>query len=310
MTEIYTTSKGERKRIADLPYPYLCSALAKLEREQPDRTDEIEAMRKEVAERDAAHAAEGTNPRVALGGNMPPADPTPVQPPTAATFVALKTNLDDLHDEFANWADGEPIDSQAKADTLGDLIGQIIAGRKATEEARKLEAAPWDAGKKEVQDRYNPVIKRADTDADLGKSIIGKWEAAQRAKAAAEAEAARVAAAAATLAAAEAHRAAREAGDLAQLDAAEAAVTEARQSTKAAEKVEESRPVTKLGNRTVQMRTHYDVAMGDFYEALQYATANYADELEAFMLDLARKEVAAGKRQLPGITITPSQRAA
>ena len=49
MTSTYISSKGQAMKIADMAYPYLCSALAKLEREQPERGDEIDAMLAEVA---------------------------------------------------------------------------------------------------------------------------------------------------------------------------------------------------------------------------------------------------------------------
>lgn len=54
----YTSSKGQQLVIGDMAYPYLKSALAKLEREQPERADEITAMREEVARRDEAFAKE------------------------------------------------------------------------------------------------------------------------------------------------------------------------------------------------------------------------------------------------------------
>jgi hypothetical protein len=54
----YTSSKGQRLAIADMARPYLKSALAKLEHEQPERTEEIDAMREELAKRDEAFAKE------------------------------------------------------------------------------------------------------------------------------------------------------------------------------------------------------------------------------------------------------------
>lgn len=50
MTEHYHGSKGPRL-IADMPYPHLANALAKLEREEPHRTAEIDAMRAELESR-------------------------------------------------------------------------------------------------------------------------------------------------------------------------------------------------------------------------------------------------------------------
>lgn len=56
----YVNSKGQDVEIASMAYPHLCSAHAKLVREQRDglRQVEIDAMAAEIAARDEAHAAE------------------------------------------------------------------------------------------------------------------------------------------------------------------------------------------------------------------------------------------------------------
>lgn len=60
MTAVYNNSKGYDVVIADMAYPHLCLAHAKLVREQRDglRQAEIDAMAAEIAKRDEAHAAE------------------------------------------------------------------------------------------------------------------------------------------------------------------------------------------------------------------------------------------------------------
>lgn len=59
MTKMYVNSKGQDVEIASMAYPHLCSAHAKLVREQRDglRQAEIDAMAAEIAIRDEAHAA-------------------------------------------------------------------------------------------------------------------------------------------------------------------------------------------------------------------------------------------------------------
>ena len=56
----YVNSKGQDVEIASMAYPHLCSAHAKLAREQRNglRQTEIDAMAAEIAARDEAHAAE------------------------------------------------------------------------------------------------------------------------------------------------------------------------------------------------------------------------------------------------------------
>lgn len=50
----YTSSKGERRVISAMPHPYLLSALAKLQREEPHRQTEIGDMLAEVSKREEA----------------------------------------------------------------------------------------------------------------------------------------------------------------------------------------------------------------------------------------------------------------
>ncbi|MGX8272994.1 hypothetical protein ACWQV9_09945 [Brevundimonas diminuta] len=59
MTKMYVNPKGQDVEIASMAYPHLCSAHAKLVREQRDglRQAEIDAMAVEIATRDEAHAA-------------------------------------------------------------------------------------------------------------------------------------------------------------------------------------------------------------------------------------------------------------
>lgn len=60
MTAFYNNSKGQDVVIADMAFPHLSSALAKLVREQTDglRQAEIDAMRAELDRREAERAAE------------------------------------------------------------------------------------------------------------------------------------------------------------------------------------------------------------------------------------------------------------
>lgn len=51
MTRHYTASGGQQRLIADMPTPHLENALAKLERQEPLRTQEIAAMRAAVSTR-------------------------------------------------------------------------------------------------------------------------------------------------------------------------------------------------------------------------------------------------------------------
>ena len=103
------------------------------------------------------------DPRLSIGGNHPPEDPTP--------FELSAKEAEDLLSEACNWVDGMTVESQEQADALDGLLAQIKAAAKLAEERRKAEVKPFDDAKAEVQSRYNTLI--GDTKATgKGKLLI------------------------------------------------------------------------------------------------------------------------------------------
>ena len=318
MTSIYITSKGEEKLIADLPYPYLKSALAKLEREMPDRTGEIHAMRAEVMMRDADEAE---NPRAAIGGNMPP---EPVEAPVAAdpanpqAFAAITANLDDLLMEAKNWADGASVETQDQADAVGRLIGDLATGASAAEDLRVAEKKPLDDQIQAIQDRYNVYLAplknkkpgRVPVAIDALKRTVGAYMIAEQRKKDEIARLARIEAQRVADEAAAAMRAA-DAQNIEAREAAEVIVQQAAQLQRAATVASKASVAVDTGGaRRITLRTDYRAEIADFYLALEHYIANNPEAFETLINDLARKDVAAGKRQIPGIRIIEEQKAA
>ena len=312
MTTTNQSSKGP-KAIADLPYPYLCNALAKLEREgDPTRAAEITAMRARVAEIDAMADTAPETPETPetpapIGHNAPPAD---------SPFEAIKTHIDDLYAEAKGWIDGEPIATQGQADAVAKLKAMIAEAAKAADEARKLENEPFDKGKAEVQARYAPLI--SDTKSVRGKTVLA-LEACQRALTPWLLQLDREREEAARIAREEADRLAREARELAanaesidQAERAEEMFADAKAATKEAASIEGDRARVGVGSgyRATILRDNWTATLTDPQAALRhYWTVRRAD-LEKVALQFAMEDVRAGKREIPGFEIINDRQAA
>ena len=239
--------------------------------------------------------------RQAIGGNNPP-EPTP--------YEKVKDRIEGLYLEASNWLDGDPIDSQESADAVSNLLGMIRDAKNEAEEYRKAENKPFDEGKAEVQARYNVLI--GDTKAVQGKTVLAsdackkalqpwlkKLDAEQRAR---EAEAKRIAD--------EAEAAAREAAakadtaNLADIEAREAAIEKAKQSSITARQAEKAKPQSGGGfGKRVGLRSTFVPVITDMREAAGHYWKTNRKDFEEFLLKLAKEDVARGKRDIPGFTI-------
>src|SRR3990167_6078636 len=139
------------------------------------------------------------DPRLGIGGNFPPAEPTP--------FERACEEVNALYGEAALWLDGAQVESQGVADGLATLIAMLREAVAFANEARKAENEPFDTGKAEVQARYNPLLQKADLAMMTCKNALAPWlDAIDRAQREAAEEARRVAAEKAKAADAQANR--------------------------------------------------------------------------------------------------------
>lgn len=226
------------------------------------------------------------NPLAVAGHNAPPE-------------VTIFQEIDDLYDEAKNWADGEPITSQAMADAITALREGIHeAGKKA--DALRVEAKrPHDEAAAAVQSLFNPYVQPKKGRVDMAKSaldaLLTPWrnriaaeKAAEAARIAAEAEAVRQQAVAAMQASA---------GNLAEREAAEELLTDARRLEKTARRSEKA-ATTGLGLRTV-----WDAVLVDEEAAMDWLWARAKDEVLAVAQRNADELVRSGVRQVPGFVV-------
>jgi len=236
-----------------------------------------------------------------MGHNMPPA---------STDFEAVEGRMNDLYDEARNWLDGEKVENQGTADQISKLLNLVRSAKKETDEARKAEAKPFDDGKKEVQARYNPVLSRADHITQGCKAALAPWlekieveKREKERKAREEADEKR-------RIAEEAMRQSK-ADDLAKREEAERLLKEAKKAETVANIASRDKAKSSGGvGRAVSLRTSYEPVLTDAKEAARHYWVHNQKELEAFFMELAQKDVRAGKRDIPGFQINEIKTAA
>jgi hypothetical protein len=229
-----------------------------------------------------------------IGHNKPP-EPTP--------FEAAQAKIEDLYGEATYWLDGAAVECQDHADGLSTLLNMLRNARKEADEARKAEAKSFDDGKAEVQARYNPLLKKADLAMDACKDAIAPWlvrlDAEEKAAAA---EARRIA----DEKAREAQEAIRatEATNLAEREAAEQLVRDAKKAETAANRAARDTARAGVGiGRATSLRTSYKPVLTDAVTAARHFWATDRQEIEALLIRLAEQAVRNGKREIPGFVI-------
>ncbi|NQZ75824.1 MAG: hypothetical protein HRT61_06880 [Ekhidna sp.] len=236
------------------------------------------------------------NQIASIGHNSPP---TP--------FDEIETRINELYDEAKLWLDGEPVTKQEQADALNTLANHIRDAAKQADQMRKEEAKPFDDGKKEVQDRYNPLIQKGKGKTELAlnavKSALKPYlleldriqqEAAQKARE--EAERAERDAQAAMQ-----HR---DPSNIEQNEEAHRLAEQAKAAQQAANKASNAKAHAKGAGRATGLRTRTKVSIVNERDAAAWAWKHDREALMIFVLTQAEKAVRAGATKLEGFNIT------
>lgn len=237
--------------------------------------------------------ADDANPRVALGDNHPPVEDA---------FPAFHLHIGDLFDEAKNFLDGEGIKSEAEAEAVSRLMDMVRTAARDADGARVKEKKPHDDAAKLVQQKWKPLLDRADLAIDTCKKVLASWLLKQDAEQRAAAENARVAAARAAEAARQAMRK-TDVTDLAAREAAEALTREAKQAEADASRAEKRRPQATGGVRATTLRTSYRPELVDPKAALVHYVETNPAAIKACMQALAEADIRAGKRAIPGFSV-------
>lgn len=239
------------------------------------------------------------NPRAVIGGNAPPLTP----------YEAAEKAIEDIYSEAALWLDGAVVADKSTADGIDNLKKLIATARKAADEARKVEKKPFDDGAAEVQGRYNPLLAKADRAKDACNKALEPWLIAERKRLDAEVAEARRIAEEKRLAAEAAIRA-TDTANLAAREEAEALVKDAKKADAVANRA--GRQTATAGGtlgRATGLRSYPVATITDFVLAARHYWTAAPDDMRALVQTLADKDATAGKRDIPGITITIEQRA-
>jgi hypothetical protein len=290
---LYKSSKG-MVEIDTMPYPYAKNALGKLEREQPERKDEIEALRSHVEKLSKDFEAAAENPRVAIGDNGAPDD---------AAIEKARSLLSDIELEAQNWFDGADIENDAQADEVSRIIDASRKAAKQFDADRKVEKQPHMDAAKSVDDQWKPLISAAERVTEVAKGVLTPW-LMEKEKAKREIDDA--AKRKADEAAAEARRLAQENdGSLAAAKARDLAIEEANAAIADAARAERDKASAKGEGmaRTVSLRTTWRATVDDRRLLLNHIAKHDPDMLSRFLDDWASSAVRMGSRSLPGVTV-------
>lgn len=221
----------------------------------------------------------------AIGHNRPP--------------KSIFETIDDLHTEATAWCDGASALTDEQAVDIGRLIDMLNDARKTCEAEYNAKVKPLDDAKAEIKTIYDPAIAKAKSaiketkvvrDIYLKQKQAAIDEAARKAREEAEA-----------LKRAADDEIRRTRGDLEAREAAERKLEEAKAAEYKAIALAKATPPNIGGRKRVSKR--YEAVMVNATEAANFCWKYHRAEMEAFILDLGRRDVKAGVRSIPGFNI-------
>lgn len=227
---------------------------------------------------------------------------TPADPATL-----FGEEIDDLMLEARNYLDGEPIANEQQAEAVSSILNRARRVSKDADEARKAEKKPHDDAAKAVQQKWNPIIDRANLAAETAKKALTPWLEKIEAKQREEAEKAAAEALRLTQIALEAHK---DAGsDLTAQEDAERLMKAAKAASVDAAKADKARPIAHGGERGIGLVEVWTPTLTDPILAARHYFAKQPQAFEDWLLDQARKDVRSGIRTIPGFEITSERKA-
>lgn len=210
---------------------------------------------------------------------------------------------DEIEAAYALAADSlnGPITDDNQEAAITDILATIKRLKKDADDARAEEKRPHDAAAKAVQDKWKPVLTKADIAIAALQGPLTGYRTAKRERIRAEAEAAAQAVRDAERRVIAAEQAARSLGGdletlggiIAESDRLKKEAAKANRATKAA----------------TGLRTQWVAHVTDYGAALKWLKERRPDDLKAAIDELARREVHAGVRAIDGVEIKEERKA-
>lgn len=207
----------------------------------------------------------------------------------------------DLLLEARNYLDGEPIANETQAEAVSSLLNRLRRVSKDADEARKVEKKPHDDAAKAVQQKWTPIISKAELAASIAKQALAPWLLKVEEEQHREAEVARLEADRLAEAAREAHQAAS--GNLEATEDAERVLKAAAAAKAHADRCEKQKAHATGGERAIGLVDRYWPKLIDPREALRHYRTADPDALKEWLMEQARADVRAGVRSIPGFEI-------
>lgn len=215
------------------------------------------------------------------------------------------TKIDDLYEEAKNFADGEPIATPEMADAITALFDGLHEAGKEAETLRVAEKKPLDDAVDAVQTKYNPYVQPKKGKVARGKDALGvlltAWRVEQQRIAAAKADAARREADALRAEAEAAIRASS--GNLAEREAAEEVLENAKEAEKFA------RRTNKAATTGTGLHTSWSASLVNEEIALEWAYGRDARRFVELVQQMADEAVRSGLREVPGFKVVEEKNA-
>ena len=227
-----------------------------------------------------------TNETPAVGHNNPPA------------CEAFSMAITDLFDEAKNHLDGKPIENEAQADALTDILDGMKQLLRDAEKARKAEKEPHLQAGKAVDARWKEPKSKAELAIVEAAKPLTTWRLAVQAKKEAEEKRLREEVAAKV---AKAQQARSEATNLDDAEKAEAMLKQADIAKKTANKVSRA---------PIGLRTYWEAEITDRRALLQHVMKSDPQWLEDRLTEYAEGQVRATHLDMPGVIAHERKRAA
>lgn len=223
----------------------------------------------------------------------------------AEPAVLFAEEIDDLMLEARNWLDGEPIANEEQANAVSSLLNRLRRVAKDADEARKVEKKPHDEAAKAVQQKWSPIIAKADLAASTAKQALAPWLQAIEEQQRAEVEAARQEADRLAEIALQAHSGAS--GNLEALEDAERLIKAAKAAEKDAARAGKQKAHATGGERAVGLRSVWTPTLTDSCAALRHYRERQPEQLKQWLVEQAENDVRAGARSIPGFEVTEAR---
>ena len=322
---IYKSSSGD-KEIATMPLSYALNALRKLERTEPERVDEIAALKAHTDKLSAENTAkslagEAREPVIGDNGGPPLRDTSPRRSfakddPKPEGREAIEIHVDDLLTEAGNWADGVALERQEQADAVGKLQRMLQEAAKMVDDRAAVEKKPLQDAVAKVGDWQNGYTAKGlkkTPDGKLTKAILATsnlttgWLRKQEAERKALADKLAMDAAKAAQDAIAQRQEAKASTDIEVMDKAEDALAAAKaliaQADGAAK--EKVKAVAGDGYRAITLRSIWDAEVTNYAQAYAHYKTNpeFMEEFFALIRKYADRDAKheATRRTIPGI---------